>query len=517
MKKVAASKALRRFPALRMDANEIKKEMTPVSAQERQRIRMDSWQNVITGAGVLGRDKRMAGRLSWSGIMPETEAEQTYASDELARRMVELVPRECLKNWIKFEGLEELTGAVEEELFRLKAPERFFEASCWARIYGGAALFMATGEEPEEFEEPLDPKNFDRVESLVLFSKWELLVRSTDLENDINDPNYGRPKFYWLTPRKGNISTLFSVKIHHSRLIRFDGKKLPLRLTVFNRYWGDSIYTGVLEAMRDYGLAHSSMSSVLQEFRVAVYKMKDLVDQLASADSQVLQERLAKINAVRSVFGTYFLDEDESMEFHSDTFAGVRDMLQALKERLQACTDIPHIVLFNESPGGKSGMGQTGDASLESWYSFLDGEQKNYYTRKLDQLIVTMLQAPKGPTAGQEPEGWDWEFNKTQTLDENGKADLETKQLANTDKRIGMGVDDVFDAMERHNPDKLKTLNLKDKDRMKAALDQVVSSELERRGDPGAAVLPQLPTDKKPLVKERDKVVVPSTPPKMKG
>ena len=517
--KPSAAHRTKSFPKLRADEKLPAAPPMPrglakmIKVGEAEQARMDGWDNVITGAGITGRDTRMAGRLSWRGLMPETEAEQMYAGDDIARRIVEIIPRECLKNGIEFEGLEELTTDVEQEWFRLKGPERFFEAACWAKIYGGAALFMATGEDPEEFKKPLNPKNFDRIESLVLFSKWELLVRSTDLETDINDPNYGQPKYYWLTPRKGNISTLFSVKIHHSRLIRFDGKALPLRLKVFNRYWGDSVYTGVKEALTDYGLSHGSMASVLQEFRQVVYSMKDLIDALASPDSQDLTNRLSKLNAARSVFGVWFKDADEEIEFHSDNFAGVKDMLQALKERFQGCTDIPHTVLFNESASAAGGgMGQSGQSQDENWHSFLTGEQTNYYTAKFDQLFVNMLQAPGGPTQGEEPEGWDWKFKPIKTMDANGQADLETKQLTNTSKRMEMGVDDSLDAMEKHNPEKFAQLNISDTDRFKAALNQVVQSELEKQGDPSAQQLPQLPTNLEPLVKERSKGTVPATP-----
>lgn len=488
-KKSEGAKAMARFVRTRADAFEPEvrndsKGLTKLIKTALGQRRDDAWSNVLTGAGVAGADKRLAGQASWTGVMPEPRAEQIYASGELERRIVELVPRECLKNWIKFEGLEDSETDVEEELDRLRASAKFYEASCWANLYGGSALFMATGEDPDEFEKPLDPRKFDKVESLVLFSRWELLVKSTDLENDINNPNYGHPKYYWLTPRKGNVSNLFSVRIHHSRLIIFGGKPLPLRLKVFNRYWDDSIYSGVVEVLRDYGMSHASIASVMQEFRQVVYKIKELTEGLGSVDGDSIKARLAVVNTVKSVFGAYVLDMDEEIEIHSDTFSGVADMLQAIKERLQACTNIPHIILFNESPGGKSSMGTTGDSSLESWYSYLEGHQKNYYKPRIEQLLAAMLQAGGGPTGGQEPEGWTWVFNKIQSMDEGQQAELESKQYDNDQKAQALGIDSALDTMQKRRPKKFKELNIKPDKMLEASMQQLIRSEMEKFGDP---------------------------------
>jgi phage-related protein (TIGR01555 family) len=535
MKKRTASQNAKSFPAMRADSKHsplppppplpagLAKLITKAEGQKR----LDSWQNVLTGAGVAGKDRRLAGTSKWDGLMLEPVAEQIYAGDKLARRIVEIIPHECLKNWIKFDGMEELTAPIEEELDRLQAQHKFTEAANWARLYGGSALFMATGEDPEDFQEPLDPKNFDSVKSLVLFSRWELLVRSTDLETDINDPNYGEPKFYWLTPRKGNVSKLFSVKIHHSRLIRFMGEPLPLRLKVFNRYWGDSVYTGVIEALRDYGLSIGSIASVMQEFRQVVYKIKELTDGLSTVDSAAIQQRLATINAVKSVFGTYFLDMDEEMEIHSDTFAGVADMLQALKERLQSSTDIPHTILFGESAGGAGGgssLGQSGQTGLESWYNHLEAKQKNYFKPKVNQLLAAVMQAPKGPTKGQEPEGWKWEFNKMQTMDETQATALESSQYDADSKAQGLGIDSPIDTLKKRRPEKYKEMVEKhggSEAEFQASVQQLLQAEMEKAMDPNAAQgaegLAQgegvvKPTDQKPLVQERDKVVVKPNP-----
>ena len=494
--KISASKSIKHFPSMRADEKDkplSARQMSPnysnMVAQAIKSQRADGWSNVITGAGVRGRDKRTAGRLEWTGLMPEIIAEQTYAADELARRLIELPAAGALQNWVKFQNMDDTQQDVEEEVDRLKVEARFYEAACWADLYGGSALFMATGEDPEDFELPLDPTKIDRIQSLVLFSKWELLVTAPDLESDINDPNYAHPKYYRLTPRKGNISNIFSVKIHHSRLIIFQGKQLPLRLKVFNRYWGDSVYTGVVESLRDYASSHASVAAILQDFRTTWYKMKELTEGLGSVDSKAINDRMETLAAVKSVFGMYFLDMDEEIESKMDPLTGVKDALQAMKECLQAHTAIPHILLFNESPGGgggsaSSGMGTSGDSSLKVWYDYLASRQKNYFTPKLDQLLTTILQAPGGPTQGQEPDGWDYEWNSPETMSESDKEDLEGKKHDNDSKAMANGIDSQLDILEKRRPEKYKELGIKEGARQKAALLSLEAAESERFGTP---------------------------------
>jgi len=74
-----------------------------------------------------------------------------------------------------------------------------------------------------------------------------------DLVTDYG-PNLGLPKFYRVTAM---APALINQKIHYSRVIRFDGIKMPYWQRVMENLWGIS----VLERMYDRMIAFDSATT----------------------------------------------------------------------------------------------------------------------------------------------------------------------------------------------------------------------------------------------------------------
>ena len=66
----------------------------PSMVKHLARVTQDGWHNIVTGLGSFRRDKRMSSRPEFN-IMTETEAEQIYASDDVAAKIVDALPEEA--------------------------------------------------------------------------------------------------------------------------------------------------------------------------------------------------------------------------------------------------------------------------------------------------------------------------------------------------------------------------------------------------------------------------------------
>ena len=81
------------------------------------------WFNQLTGLGVQGKDKRLGMQISWVRLL-EPDVEELYAMDDVAGRVVSIVPEMGTRNWINIKVGEEDGGndkkdEIDDEITRL--------------------------------------------------------------------------------------------------------------------------------------------------------------------------------------------------------------------------------------------------------------------------------------------------------------------------------------------------------------------------------------------------------------
>ena len=415
---------------------------------------LDHWQNRQTGLGIRGQDKRMSGGVGTTIPFREYEVEEILTADPIARRLVELPVKDSLRKGFALTLADEKQiKKINDELARIQAIFQMKMAGFYARTYGGAGLLMSVddGLDPSQ---PLDLRRIRRFNGLIPLTRWELWTQFNDLETNINNPNFNFPKRYYLQPRRGlpfqyenvsaaspmtglvenegtKIKTLaYNTQIHSSRIIRFDGKWLPVRKRATNVYWDDSIFTSLWEAMRDFAESHGYLSTIVADFSLAVMKMKSAAALLSGEgnDNQITN-MLSNMALFRNVMGAVLLGADDTYEWQSRPVTGLPDVVKEINLRFQACTDIPATILFNTSP---SGMNATGDHEMNQWYNEVAWFQKDYWTPKFNRLFEVMLSAKFGPTQGVIPPDFSYEWLPLEQVNEKDEA-AARYQVAQTD------------------------------------------------------------------------------------
>lgn len=395
----------------------------------------DAWANILTGLGIKNRDKRMSSQAQYNGPMVERDAEELYASEALARRIIDLLPFEAIREWIEFKE-KDVQQPVDDECDRLGARKKIIKAWKFARLYGGSGIFINTGEPAEKVKEPLDLNSIKEIKSLVVFNRYELYVDTTNIETDITMPDFDMPKSYELMSR-GRTAVAIA-KIHASRIIRFDGVELPTLLRVSNQYWGDSVFSGINEALRDFGVSCGSIAHIIQEFRMLVYSVQNLAQDVVAGNQDKIMERMQLMNLSRSVLGAFVMDKDgESMESMSANVTNLEKLIEVLRKRLQSVTEIPHTILFNESP---SGLSSTGKSEERMWYDYVASMQEQYLAPKLDQLFQAIFAARSGPYRGTEPKNWAYDFVPLWQLSNKERAEVEKLEMEKDTGYINAGV-----------------------------------------------------------------------------
>ena len=317
------------------------------------RINFDGLENVLTGLGVNGKDKRHGGIFRVRRF-PQSVLEQIHDSNDIAQLVVNKPARLATKKWIthkvdKDEGGMAMANKLVDEDDRLQVKEKFRKAMAWASLYGGAGIFVSV-DDGLPLDEPINVNRIRRVNSLTVLHKFEL--QRSDLNGDIDDPNFGMPEFYSISGR--NLEAV--PKVHHSRILRFQGAPLSEQGFRDNDYWNESVITLIHDIIRDYQAAYDGVFHALQDFDVDILKLRDLADICQADDSDIITARLRLMQMSKSIMSAIVVDaEGESFEKLERQFTNIDKVLDKADKRLQLATGFPHTVLFGDGSTGTLG------------------------------------------------------------------------------------------------------------------------------------------------------------------
>lgn len=163
----------------------------------------------------------------------------------------------------------------------------------------------------------------DDYKGLLIFDRWNGIYPDIELEDDISDEEYGYPKYYSISLSEANNNLMLSynkqdlVKVHHSRIVRFNGRDLPLWERQAEMFWGESEIEIVFEELKKRDNTSANIASLIFLANIRVLKMNDL-GQLLGASTQKAQENLYKVlqaqNQLMSNMGIYVMDKDDDLD-----------------------------------------------------------------------------------------------------------------------------------------------------------------------------------------------------------
>jgi uncharacterized protein len=392
--------------------------------------RADGWRNVLTGIGDPTQDKRLSGRILYSPVS-EREAEELYAADDVAGNMVEKPVYDAIRNWIDYLKIEkETANEIDDFVMRLEVKEKVEEALIVARIHGGSGLVPIL-DDGLDFSKPLDKTKIRRVFSFHVFSRWELSHTGV-LVTDPRSLYFGLPEYYVLNPRS-TTSSMSAIKIHHTRVIRFNGNFLPKYLFQVNNYWHDSVYSKTKNAIRNYSTSFDAASGLLADFQEGVLKSPGVADKIGAGKEDQVSARLRTFNMTRSVLKTIYLDSEESYETKTRTLAGVGEILDRMSDRLVSASGLPHTIMLGE--GGKGGLGNEGVSEKKDYQASVKKLQESRIRGPLREIIelITAANSFSKKARADVEDGFGFNFRSIETMNEIETVALR-KMQAETDK-----------------------------------------------------------------------------------
>ena len=352
---------------------------------------MDGYSNA---AAFIGEDSPLmsSGTFIRSGLTGKSELlTATYRVSWLAKRIIDMPSEDMTRAWYRLS-----TSLPESELDALRRLEakhsvkqEIANAIRWGRLYGGALAVMVIRGEEDRLEEPLDydmllPECF---QGLLVLDRAQGISPSLELVSDLDDPDFGLPEYYTVELELGDVK---SVRIHHSRVLRFIGRELPHTEMVRENYWGASELEHIWDELQKRSAASANIAQLIFQANVTTLKMGDFGGNLAGGSDRMREKILQTMqneNRLRTSYGLQVMSAEDSLETHSYSFGGLSDIYESFMMDMAGAAEIPATKLFGRSP---QGFNSTGESDLRNYYDMIAQTQERNLRPALEKLLPVM-------------------------------------------------------------------------------------------------------------------------------
>ena len=396
--------------------------------------------NILTGMGVPSRDKTVSTAIGAKAFLGEAELEALY-SHGIPRRYVDAIGDEILRHRPTITlgtddeaNANDLIAGFEEFLKATQFHHALAEVVKLQRLYGGAGLVLLIddGLDPAE---PVEPERIRAIRGYVPLSRHELIPE------DFSITDYSKPSHYRITTSQrltpDQQGSYVNVRIHSSRIARFDGLYLPWNVRVRNTGWGQSVLQLIWEAYKRYESAMAGLESMTTDADLFVHKIPGLFQRIASGNEGDLRKRLEANSLSRSVYGGMVVDVEEDLQFLNRALSNIASATDPFIKDLQAATGWPASILMGDSPGG---LGKEGRFEERVWASLVEQWQEVYCRTPITEVFQYIFLSKEGPTRGRAPRSWTVHFPNVFTQTEAEDAALRL-QMAQVDAQyINLGV-----------------------------------------------------------------------------
>lgn len=390
--------------------------------------------------GLPSRDKTTFTSIDPKSFLAQTDLESLYGHG-IPRRYVDAISDEILRHrtTITLGGDDEAKAndtitAFEEYLKATQFHQALAEVVKLQRLYGGAGLVLLIDDGLPE-DEPVDLARIRAIRGYVPLSRWELIPE------DFNITDWSKPTYYRLTTSQkitpDQQGPYVNIRIHASRVARFDGLYLPWRVRARNTGWGQSVLQLIWESYKRYESAMAGLESMTTDADLFVHKIPGLFQRIASGNESDLRKRLEANNLSRSVYGGMVVDTEEDLSFLNRALSNIASATDPFIKDLQAATGWPASILMGDSPGG---LGKEGRFEERVWASLVEQWQEVYCRTAITEVFQYILASREGPTRGRAPQSWSVHFPSVFTETDSERAALRL-QIAQVDAQyINLGV-----------------------------------------------------------------------------
>lgn len=449
------------------------------------RATADSFQNMQARLGVGTGNMSDSNTYALSNLLtrqPRT-LEAMYRGSWVVGAVVDAVAEDMTREGVDFGSsikpdAIELIHAAEDDL---QIWQSLQETIQWGRLYGGAIGVLYIDGQDMATELRVDTIDKGQFLGIVPLGRWELFPITTDVLQT-GGTMVGRPDMYRVGPQ---ASAFQGQEIHHSRVIRVEGVKLPYFQRLAEAGWGMSVIERMYDRLVAYDSASQGSAQLIYKAYLRTLKIKNLRNILAAggAAQTAVEKHVEAIRKFQSSEGLTLLDADDNFETHTYSFAGLNDLLLGFGQQLSGATQIPLVRLFGQSPAG---LNSTGESDLRNYYDAIRAKQQKDLREPVNKLSTILYRSVLG---GKPPDGFRAQFNPLWQMSDTEKGELAKNIVDAVGTASELGLISVPAAMRELKQSSEQTgifSNITDEEIKEAELAPPRPTELDTDLQPGA-------------------------------
>lgn len=329
------------------------------------------------------------------------------------------------------------------------------QANKWNRLFGGAGVIVMTD------QDSMQPLNIEAIQKdspleFRAVDMWELFYDKQNTEGHQATIKEYDSQFY----------TYYSTKLHASRVMKMKGTEAPSFVRPRLRGWGLSVVETLIRSINQYIKATDVGFEVLDEFKLDIYKIKNLASSLLSPKGEdTIKRRVALANHQKNYQNAITMDSEDDYVQKQLSWAGLGDAMEGIRLQIAADMRMPLTKLFGQSAAGFN----AGEDDIEVYNSMVESQVR----AKCKYEILKMLEIRCQKLFGHVPDDLEIEFKPLRVLgaeqEENVKTQkfnrllaakqqgelttLEFRNACNRDNLLGIQLDTKENSLNPDDPD----------------------------------------------------------------
>lgn len=301
---------------------------------------------------------------------------------------------------------------IKSAISRLQINQSLCDNQKWGRLYGGSIGVIQIKGQKLDTPLNLDTVGKGQFQGIVVFDRWQVNPQLTDVID--SGPEMGLPSYYEIVDNPKGIDPkdpkdlrelTVAAKIHHSRVIRSIGIKLPYYQAITEMMWGESTLERLWDRLISFDNATMSSASLIDRANlrtVGVDGLREIIAAGGEAQAGLIQ-MFELMRELQVNEGLTLLDKNDTFASTAYSFAGLSDMMLQFGQQLSGASGIPLVRFFGQSPAGLSA---TGESDMRMYYDNIKAAQEATMRNPWEVLIKVMWRSELGKPA---PD--DLEFN----------------------------------------------------------------------------------------------------------
>lgn len=340
------------------------------------------------------------------------------------------------------EQIMELTASLERDDDYTAAKD----AARWTRLFGGAGVLIITD---QDVMTPLDISKIGPDTPLKFrgVDMWELYFDKQNTEGfNPTDLSDSEDEFY----------SYYGMKVHKSRVLKITGLSAPSYIRPRLRGWGYSVCEKLVRSINQYIKGTDLAFEVLDEFKLDVYKIKNLTNTLMSPKGEeAVRRRIEIANWQKNYQNAVVMDTEDDFDHKQLSFAGLGDAMQGIRLQIAADMRMPLTKLFGISASGFN----SGEDDIEVYNSMVESEVRS----KIKWHLIKMIEIKCQKLFGFIPDDLKVSFKPLRVMTSEQEENIKTQKFARLLQAKQAGEITRFEFREACNKENLLGISLDNK------------------------------------------------------